>query len=292
MKKITLKFMLFAAVVVSLQSQAQTEGTKYTLQNAQTGQYLQANGSGQYIFADAVAEGDNSFNFTFWHHNTIDPGADAEVGTADDVAHNYTDDWNIQGDVRGIMRAANTGTVHTNFKYNAWNSNGGHKTDKRWIATSTDVGGGVIAYRFQAAASGDEPRYLFQGTNGVLYNFTDADAGSDATSVSIDGVDTVVSDGEILRTYWVLAEAVLSTDNFDASSLTISNPVNDRLIVRGINSDITKLSVYNLLGSKVLTKNLTGDSSVELSVSNLVSGMYIVKLEGANKAFSKKIIKQ
>jgi hypothetical protein len=42
----------------------------------------------------------------------------------------------------------------------------------------------------------------------------------------------------------------------------------------------------------VLTKNIAGESSVNLSVSNLVSGMYIVKLEGANGAFSKKIIKQ
>jgi hypothetical protein len=87
-------------------------------------------------------------------------------------------------------------------------------------------------------------------------------------------------------------DVVLSTKNFDASSLSISNPVNDKLTVKGIDSNITKLSVYNLLGSKVLTKNIAGESSVNLSVSNLVSGMYIVKLEGANGAFSKKIIKQ
>lgn len=84
----------------------------------------------------------------------------------------------------------------------------------------------------------------------------------------------------------------LSTKNFDASSLSISNPVNNQLTIKGLNSDITKLSVYNLLGSKVLTQNVSGTSSLNINVSNLVSGMYIVKLEGANGAFSKKIIKQ
>ena len=84
----------------------------------------------------------------------------------------------------------------------------------------------------------------------------------------------------------------LSTKNFDASSLSISNPVNSQLTIKGISSEITKLSVFNLLGSKVLTQNVSGDSSLSINVSSLVSGMYIVKLEGANGAFSKKIIKQ
>jgi hypothetical protein len=106
--------------------------------------------------------------------------------------------------------------------------------------------------------------------------------------------DPVLFDGggiDVLQ-YFLIEEAVASTKNFDASSLSISNPVNDNLVIKGINSDITSVSVYNLLGSKVLTSSIAGKSSVELSVSNLVSGMYIVKLEGANGAFSKKIIKQ
>lgn len=88
------------------------------------------------------------------------------------------------------------------------------------------------------------------------------------------------------------AEEPLSNDSFDASSVFVSNPVNNQLTIKGLNSDITKLSVYNLLGSKVLTQNVSGTSSLNINVSNLVSGMYIVKLEGANGAFSKKIIKQ
>ena len=125
--------------------------------------------------------------------------------------------------------------------------------------------------------------------------FSGAGSGARFGKTPKEAGETVKFDGggiDVIDFVFVKDIEVASTTNFDASSLSISNPVNDRLIVRGINSDITKLSVYNLLGSKVLSKNLTGNSSVELSVSNLVSGMYIVKLEGANKAFSKKIIKQ
>ncbi len=300
MKKITLKISAFLIfTMIAFQAQAQVteivEGTKYTLRNVETGQYLQANGSGGYVFADAIADGDDSFNFTFYHHNTIDPGADAE-DTSDDVVHNYTDDWNIQGDVRGIMRAANTGTVHTNFKYDRWNANGGHKTDKRWFSTTQDLGA-FTAFRFQSVVSGEgaDSRFLFQGTNNVLYNFTDADIASDATSVEIDGSDVVVSDGETNRSLWVLAEAVLSTKSFGADAFIISNPVNNRLTIKGAaTSKVNEISLYSVLGNRVLSKtmnNVNGD--INIDVNTLSTGLYIIKMSGDNgERFTKKIVKQ
>ncbi|WP_136482946.1 T9SS type A sorting domain-containing protein [Cognatitamlana onchidii] len=85
---------------------------------------------------------------------------------------------------------------------------------------------------------------------------------------------------------------LLSNETFDTSSVFISNPVNDQLTVKGLTADVNKVSVYNLLGSAVLTKSISGEATINLNVSSLATGMYIVKLEGANGTFSKKIIKQ
>ena len=285
MKKITFKMIAIFVAILSYQSYAQVsaivEDTKYNLINFGTGDYLKANGTGAYEFFTVTASNplptdDVTLNFFFNHHNTTDP--------SDNTVHNYTDDWNIGNDVRGIMRASNTGTVHTNFKYNIWNSNGGHKTDKRWIAETIDQGG-VTLFRFRSVVSGDtEPRYLYQGIDGVLYNITEADM-NDAGNANTDGTG---------RSTWGVFESsiVLSTENFDASSIVIANPVKNQLSIQGLNDDISQLTVYNILGSRVLSKNIKGESSINLNVSNLGAGLYIVKLEGVKGAFTKKIIKE
>ncbi|AJR04989.1 hypothetical protein [Siansivirga zeaxanthinifaciens] len=118
MKKITLKIILFLYLTMfAFQVQAQvtaiTEGTKYVLQNFGTASYLKATGLGAYEFSTTLPTDDVTFNFFFNHHDTTDPG--------DGTVHNYLDDWNIGNDTKGIMRANNTLTVHTNFKYNVWN---------------------------------------------------------------------------------------------------------------------------------------------------------------------------
>lgn len=84
----------------------------------------------------------------------------------------------------------------------------------------------------------------------------------------------------------------LSTAEFDTSSIFISNPVNNQLNIKGLTANVSKVSVFNLLGGNVLTSNVEGQSSISLNVSALAAGMYIVKLQGANGTFSKKIIKQ
>jgi hypothetical protein len=84
----------------------------------------------------------------------------------------------------------------------------------------------------------------------------------------------------------------LSTANFDTSSIFISNPVKNRLDIKGLTASVSKVSVYTLLGRTVITKDVSGNSAVSVDVSSLSAGMYIVKLQGENGSFSKKIVKQ
>jgi len=273
MKKITLKIAFLFVAMFTFQAQAQVVlETVYTLRNVGNGEYLRSDATNRGVEpatalpSDTTTEDAQKFNFLF---RTV------EV-TVDDVA---TTAYNIVSLVKGCLRGAGAGAGSKVFS----TSKNPTTTDSDKVFQLVEVSTDPLRYRFKFGAS------------------TPTDASSYMTRIAGEttedpsDVDVIVGTSTLDDTsLWQLdvSQIVLNTENFDASSLSISNPVNDRLIVRGINSDITKLSVYNLLGSKVLTKNLTGNSSVELSVSNLVSGMYIVKLEGANKAFSKKIIKQ
>ncbi|MFV9551394.1 T9SS type A sorting domain-containing protein [Algibacter sp. PT7-4] len=86
--------------------------------------------------------------------------------------------------------------------------------------------------------------------------------------------------------------SALSAEKFDTSSIFVSNPVNEQLSIKGLPSNINKVSLYSLLGSEVITKKLDAQSSLAIDVSALTSGMYIVKMISDNGSFSKKIIKQ
>lgn len=88
-------------------------------------------------------------------------------------------------------------------------------------------------------------------------------------------------------------EAVsLSNTSFDSSSIFISNPVNNEISVSGLTSNVKEVSVYSLLGKKVLSRNLSQETSVSIDASTLSSGIYVVKIAGDNGSFSKKIVKQ
>lgn len=109
----------------------------------------------------------------------------------------------------------------------------------------------------------------------------------------LTGTEAKLSGGGALALDYVVT-AVLSTDEFNISSLFISNPVEDELVMEGLNQSIKKISIYNLLGKQVISGNLEDNStSTRLDVSKLDSGMYILKLDGENNAsFSRKILKE
>lgn len=99
-----------------------------------------------------------------------------------------------------------------------------------------------------------------------------------------------VSGGTPLLFSW---EAVtLSNKKFDTSSVFISNPVENVLTVSGLTDSVNKISVYSLLGQEVLERKIDGQINMTINISNLTSGLYIVKLSGENGSISKKIIKE
>lgn len=105
------------------------------------------------------------------------------------------------------------------------------------------------------------------------------------------GVTARVSGGTPLLFDYEVA-TVLSNEEFDTSSLFVSNPVTNQIDINGLALTTNKVTVYNLLGSLVLSRKVESQSSLSLDVSTLTSGMYIIELSGDNGRFTKKIIKQ
>ncbi|WP_282122052.1 T9SS type A sorting domain-containing protein [Algibacter mikhailovii] len=130
------------------------------------------------------------------------------------------------------------------------------------------------------------------GNNALFVKPSGASGASRYGVVPSAAGEQVLFDGGGIDVIQYHLQAPLSNEKFDTSSLFISNPVNDQLTIKGLTSSVSKVSVFNLLGSSVLSKNIDGESTINMNVSGLAAGMYIVKLEGLNGTFSKKIIKQ
>ncbi|WP_299127133.1 T9SS type A sorting domain-containing protein [uncultured Winogradskyella sp.] len=108
------------------------------------------------------------------------------------------------------------------------------------------------------------------------------------------GDPVVFNDGGTINDIRYIFVEPLSTEEFDTSSVFISNPVKDELSIEGLNQSIKQISIYDLLGKQVISRNFSEDTtSTNLDVSSLNTGLYIVKLEGENGAsLTKKIVKQ
>ena len=88
-------------------------------------------------------------------------------------------------------------------------------------------------------------------------------------------------------------ESVLSAKEFDTSAIVIANPVNNSLSIKGLNANVKQVSVYSLLGQLVLTRKvIDAQSTLDINVNTLKSGVYLVKINGENSSFTKKIIKE
>jgi trimeric autotransporter adhesin len=72
------------------------------------------------------------------------------------------------------------------------------------------------------------------------------------------------------------------------------NPTSDKVNIILSNNDrleSTTITVYDLIGRQVLTQKTTANA-VELDMSNLAKGTYLVKIDANNSVYTEKIIRQ
>ncbi|MES2410503.1 MAG: T9SS type A sorting domain-containing protein [Bacteroidota bacterium] len=85
--------------------------------------------------------------------------------------------------------------------------------------------------------------------------------------------------------------ATLGTGEFDSSSFSYyPNPVKNTLNL-SYNKEISDVEVFNLLGQKVLSSNVNSND-VQVNMSNLANGPYMVKVTSNNQVKTLKVIKE
>ncbi|WP_435416497.1 T9SS type A sorting domain-containing protein [Polaribacter aestuariivivens] len=85
--------------------------------------------------------------------------------------------------------------------------------------------------------------------------------------------------------------AVLSTDNdLLLNSIKIFKTNNSTLKISGLPEGKTTLSLYNLIGKKLVNTTFNSSESNEVKLPKLATGVYLVNLETENGKLNKKII--
>lgn len=262
MKKITLKIAAFLLLTMfAFQMQAQIEdGKVYTLRNLSNGFYFSAieDPVGEFEMLMELSDTSNAQRFEF-------------VAST----NNGNPAWNIvsplRGEGRGTLRGAGSGILINSFT-GAPTTSG----DKTWTAILVPDAPVPNVYKFTIGAGSRQIEVDANNVPGFL------EVGDSTAPIPVTA-------------QWVLEESpfvVLSASDFDTSSIFVSNPVVNEIEISGFTSNLKEVSVYSLLGQKMLTKQVNSETSLTLDASALTSGMYLVKLQGDNGSFTQKIVKQ
>lgn len=130
-------------------------------------------------------------------------------------------------------------------------------------------------------------------TSNFRTNFSEADY--IGTAIPTGTADITVLGGEFNGDPQVtainLASMVLGvTENQINGFAVYPNPVNGNSIVLKTTSSVAKdVNIYNILGKKVLSQEITGFSK-GINVASLSSGVYILKVDEEGKTASKKLV--
>lgn len=129
------------------------------------------------------------------------------------------------------------------------------------------------------------------------------DSGPDYTSPNMDtdpqdlisslqGVSPFSS--EPIGTLTISLETILSVDDNRAQQISLNpNPAIDIFRIEAPNSAITEVEIYSAIGQRVKHMRLTGVQEANVEISDLKSGIYLVRLTTAeNKTLVRKLVKQ
>ncbi|GGE14415.1 T9SS type A sorting domain-containing protein [Psychroflexus salis] len=84
-------------------------------------------------------------------------------------------------------------------------------------------------------------------------------------------------------------DVTLNIADFNKNEFAIfPNPASSEINILSPNGEVFQVGVYNLLGKKVMTTEISGET--KLNISNLQSGLYLVKFGQGNGSFTKKLI--
>nr|WP_262904431.1 T9SS type A sorting domain-containing protein [Polaribacter porphyrae] len=99
------------------------------------------------------------------------------------------------------------------------------------------------------------------------------------------------SSDELGRFFIHASSSALSANNSTLVDVNVYRKNNNILRISGLDNSNATVSLYNLLGKKVMfSKFSSPQSNIELKLPKLATGVYIFKLETAKGSLNKKII--
>ena len=120
----------------------------------------------------------------------------------------------------------------------------------------------------------------------VTNTFTQLDLADASYEVTLD------SDLQGIGRFYLhtTTEAALSTDDVSLSGVSIYKTTEDNLRISGVQNEHVTMTIYNVLGAKVLQTSFEGTGENDVDVSRLKTGYYIIKLTTVSGKLNKKII--
>ena len=134
-----------------------------------------------------------------------------------------------------------------------------------------------------------------QGGNDALFIKVPNEGGSRYGIAPVLDAAVEFDGGGIDKLEFVFVEDLpaASVNTFELGAFTIANPIGDQLVIKGATADVSKVSVFSIVGSNVLSQSINvGGGDIELNVNNLPSGLYVVEILGNNgERFTQKLVK-
>jgi uncharacterized protein YuzB (UPF0349 family) len=115
--------------------------------------------------------------------------------------------------------------------------------------------------------------------------------GIDAADLDNDGDMDVLSASIIdYKIAWYENLTILGLEEASIKDVVLyPNPVKNTLQINSYDVVITNVAIYNFMGKKVLNKK---DSNAQIDLSNLSTGLYLVKIQTGKGELIKKVIKE
>jgi Secretion system C-terminal sorting domain/Beta-propeller repeat len=230
-----------------------------------------SSGTGDMYFTKLQSNGDVAWATKFGG-NDYDEAADIAVDASGNIyATGYFESTSINFDFIPLTNYDTIGPLTTDVFFTKLDNNGN--------AVWADRKGGN---------NNEWSNTIVRKNNGDL-----CAAGGFASSSISFGSDTLVCSGNFDV---FIASTTLITENHESAKQNgvalYPNPCMDEISISGF-SFIKKLSVYNIVGEKILSKELAvGEKEIKLEIKNFPAGIYIMKLQGERMNWAGKFVKE
>lgn len=138
--------------------------------------------------------------------------------------------------------------------------------------------------------------FLVAGSSSVIARFdfhTDNTIGNGVANVRFDDSAAPLADGATFNLYAFSQSTGIDELQNESPLLLYPNPAANQFTIYNLQFTIKELEIFNSLGEKVLQSKISNlKSQISLDVSQLLSGIYFVKVQAGKDEWIGKFVKE